>query len=113
MPQNAPPFKTDRSADKGRCFINPGATNLQAVSGLPAFGPQRCTIIATAAAGAMTLTTEDNQALTYTGLAAGIPVEVPVPVKAVVSSTTANLYAFWQVSPAKEDPQYGIFPPNA
>lgn len=110
MARNAPPFKTNRAADRARTFT--AITDLQAVPLCPDFGPQRCVLIGTGASGAgsVTLTTEDNAALVVPLL--GQPVVVDVPVTDIAAITTATVLALWWIIPSKDDQQLGPFPLN-
>lgn len=114
MARQSLPLKTNRSADRVSVLTNPGAVNLQTVTKRPDFGPQRCVLIATGAASAITLTADDadNTALVFAGLPSGAVITVDAPVKAVVSSTTVILVAHWWCFPTKDDNQVGPFPLN-
>lgn len=109
--QRAPRFDTSLPPTKTRVFTNPGAVALDAQSGLPNFAPLLLDVLVTAAAGALTVTHEDGTALVYAALPPG-PFPIKGPIKAIVSSTTTIVTAYWWGSPglASRDPQFQIPP---
>lgn len=110
MARNAPPFKTNRAADRARTFT--AITDLQAVPLCPDFGPQRCVAWATGATPTVTFTTEDGAAMVVPLNTSGVPVPVDVPVTDIAAITNAVVLALWWVIPSKDDQQFGPFPLN-
>jgi len=111
MARLALPLRTNRAADRARAFT--ATQNLQAVSGCPDFGPQRCVVWATGATPTVTFTTEQGTSLVLPLNTSGVPVPVDVPVTAIAAITNAVVLAHWWIFPAKEDHQVGPFPLNA
>lgn len=107
--QAAPPFLTNRSSDIARAFTTT-QVNLRAISGCPQFGPQRCVVYGTGAAGvgSVTFTMDDGTALVVP-IAGLVVIPVDVPVRAIAAITTAVVLAHWYSTPAKHDAQLGPF----
>lgn len=109
MAQNAPPFKTNRSSDRSRTFT--GVQDLQAVVGVPDFGPQRCLVIGDPTTDTVTFITEDGASLVVPASSSGTPVTVPV-VEIDAMAGTPTVLAHWWTTPSKGDYDYGPYTPN-
>jgi hypothetical protein len=104
MAQQAPKYRTDRSADKAKSFTSvqvAAVTTLDNVAGkFPPFPPQVTKFHNSGAAGSVTVTLEDGTDFIIE-LAAGETTREEIPIKAFKSVTTATVTArcFWWFVP--------------
>lgn len=102
MPEQAPKYRTNRSADKAKSFTTAqvnAVTTLDNIAGkFPPFPPQRVTLHnnAPAALSVVTLTLEDGTDFVVE-LALNETADVPVPIKAFKTAAPATVTArcYW------------------
>lgn len=110
MAEQAPKYRTDRSADKAKSFTSvqvAAVTTLDNIAGkFPPFPPQVTVFHNSGAAGSVTVTLEDGSDYVIE-LAGGETVRETIPIKAFKSVTTATVTArcLWWFIGQLDEPQ--------